>query len=125
MKTIHLFIGVSMLMMLLLLGVGCATSTQSASKDTQLPLSPTPAQAASPASQQDHDHAAEDGVARIKPAEALRLVTAGEAILVDVRDTGSYENMHAKGAINVTYQSITEGKFDKLPKNKHLIFYCT
>ena len=124
MKTFHLLLGMSLLL-LLLIGGACATSTQSASKTPEMPAAPTPAQAAAPSSSQAQDHSAEDGVARIKPAEALRLVNAGEAILVDVRDSGSYENMHAKGAINVTYQSISEGKYDKLPKNKHLIFYCT
>ena len=124
MKTIHLLVSVSVLTLLLLLGVAC-TTTQSAIKEAELPPAPTPAQAAAPSPPQDHPPSKEDAVPRIKPAEALRQVNAGEAILVDVRDTGSYENMHAKGALNVTFQSISEGKFEKLPKNKHLIFYCT
>lgn len=124
MKTIHILLSMSLLALLLLLGVACATTTQSATSP-ELPTGPSPTQAAAAASPQDHDHAAEDGVARIKPAEAVQLVKAGEAILVDVRDVGSYETMHAKGALNVTYQSISEGKYDTLPKNKHLIFYCT
>ena len=123
MKTIHILLSVSLLTLLLLLGGACATTTQSATSP-ELPTGPSPAQAAA-ASPQDHDHAAEDGVARIKPAEAVQLVKAGEAILVDVRDAGSYETMHAKGAFNVTYQDISDGKYDTLPKNKHLIFYCT
>ena len=125
MKTIHLLVSVSVLTLLLLLGVACATTTQSAIKDVSSTPAPTPAQAAAPSPPQDHPPSKEDAVPRIKPAEALRQVNAGEAILVDVRDTGSYENMHAKGALNVTFQSISEGKFEKLPKNKHLIFYCT
>lgn len=124
MKTIHLLIGVSALTLLLLMGVACTTPTQSASA---LPPGPTPVQAAAaPAPPSDqHDHAAEDNIVRIKPAEAIQQVKAGEAILVDVRDAGSYETMHAKGAINVTSQDIADGKLEKLPKDKHLIFYCT
>lgn len=118
MKTIHMFLGLSALAVLLLLAGACATSTQSATKAPELAVSPPPG-AAAPAQTPD------DGVPRIKPADAIAEVKAGKAILVDVRDTGSYEVMHAKGAINVTYQSITEGKYDKLPKDKHLIFYCT
>lgn len=124
MKTNHILLGGSLLALLLILAGACATSTQSASTLAGLPAGPTPAPVAAQATPQQ-DHSPDDGVPRIKPADALREVKAGNAILVDVRDTGSYENMHAKGAINVTYQSISEGKYDKLPKNKHLIFYCT
>lgn len=121
MKTIQILLGLSAVTLLLLVGAACTSSTQSANA-VALPPGPSPAQAeASP----QHDHNAEDGIARIKAAEAVRAVRAGEAILVDVRDAGSYDTMHAKGALNVTYQSISEGKFDKLPKDKHLIFYCT
>lgn len=124
MKTIHMFLGLSVLTLLLLLVGACATSTQSATQTPELAAASAPAPSASaPAS--DHDHAQEDGVNRIKPADAVQEVKSGKALLVDVRDASSYETMHAKGAINVTYQSITEGKFDKLPKDKHLIFYCT
>jgi 3-mercaptopyruvate sulfurtransferase SseA len=124
MKPIHNFMGVSVLILFLLLGGACTTSTHSAINTTELSPSPTLSQAQAPTPDQ-HDHKAEDNVARIKADEALRLVKAGEAILVDVRDASSYETMHAKGALNVTYQDISEGKYNKLPKNKHLIFYCT
>lgn len=122
MKTIHMFLGLSVLTLLLFLVGACATSTQSATKPAELASAAAPAPSAQAA---DHDHGAEDGVNRIKPADAVLEVKAGKALLVDVRDASSYETMHAKGAINVTYQSISEGKYDSLPKDKHLIFYCT
>lgn len=121
---------------LTLLSGACANSTQSAAKaqESRSPLDPanlassatsssaTPA--AQPANHTDQ-HVAEDKVPRTKPADAIKLVKESGAILVDVRDISSYENMHAKGAIHVSYQDIQEGKLDKLPKDKHLIFYCT
>jgi hypothetical protein len=128
MKTIRILLSLGTLAAALLLNAACATSTQSAAKAQEAPALPDPAKlAASPAAPDDHatQHAAEDKVLRMKPAEAIKLVKDGGAILVDVRDLNSYENMHAKGALHVAYQDIVDGKLDKLPKNKHLIFYCT
>jgi len=127
MKLMRMIIGVNALLLLLLMGGACATSTQSAAKSQEPLALPDPANVASPPPPSDHadEHAQEDKVPRIKPVDAVKLVKEGKAILIDVRDIGSYENMHAKGAIHVSYQDIQEGKFDKLPKGKSLIFYCT
>ncbi len=128
MKTIRILLSLSALMLLLLLGGACATSTQSAAKISESLTLPDPAKVSSPTSppvEHADDHAKEDAVPRIKPADAVQRVKAGEAILVDVRDSGSYETMHAKGALHVSYQDIQEGKYEKLTKDKALIFYCT
>jgi glucose/arabinose dehydrogenase len=126
MKMIRILFGLSAFMLLLLLGGACATTTQSAAKSSQTSGLPDPAasQSQKPVEHGD-DHAKEDAIPRVKAADAVRMVKAGEAILVDVRDAGSYETMHAKGALHVSYQDIQEGKFGKLPKDKNLIFYCT
>lgn len=128
MKTIRTFLSLGAAALMLFLSVSCATSTQSAAKEQSTLVPPDPANIASSSPQTgDHaaQHAAEDNVPRTKPADAIKLVKDGTAILVDVRDQNSYETMHAKGALHVAYQDIQEGKIDKLPKDKHLIFYCT
>jgi hypothetical protein len=128
MRLKQIFIGLTVLLLLVCLGSACATSTQSAAKGQDALALPDPAKASSPVTQStDHadDHAQEDNVPRTKAADAVKLVKEGNAILVDVRDIGSYETMHAKGAIHVSYQDIQNGKFEKLPKDKPLIFYCT
>lgn len=127
MKPIRILLITSAITLISLLSVACATSTQSAAKASDSPAIPDPAKvssAASPAAEHADQHAQEDKVPRTKPADAINMVKEG-AILVDVRDISSFENMHAKGAIHVSYQDIQEGKFDKLPKDKTLIFYCT
>ena len=126
MKTIRLLFSFSALTLFLLLGGACATSTQSAAKSSETIALPNPAASQTPPPvEHADDHAKEDAVPRTKAADAVQLVKAGEAILVDVRDASSYETMHGKGALHVSFQEIQEGKFEKLPKNKHLIFYCT
>lgn len=126
MKTIRILFSLSAFTLLLLLGGACATSTQSAAKTAETLALPDPAASQTPQPvEHADDHAKEDSVPRTKPADAVRLVKAGEAILVDVRDAGSYETMHAKGALHVSFQDLQEGKFEKLPKDKPLIFYCT
>ncbi len=127
MKTIRILLSLSAFTLLILLGGACATTTQSAAKTSETLALPDPAASQTPQPPAEHadDHAKEDAVPRVKAADAVQLVKAGEAILVDVRDATSYETMHAKGALHVSYQDIQEGKYEKLPKNKHLIFYCT
>lgn len=128
MKTIRILVSLGALALPLLLSISCATSTQSAAKAQESLAPPDPARIASPASQSANPatpQTPEDKVPRIKPAEAIKLVKEGGALLVDVRDINSYENMHAKGALHVSFPDIQAGKLEKLPKDKHLIFYCT
>lgn len=128
MKPIQIFLSAGFFALILLLGGACASSTQTVAKTSDALALPDPAKVSSPpSSPDDHaaDHAQEDKVPRIKPADAVKLVKEAGAILVDVRDIDSYATMHAKGAIHVSFQDIQEGKYEKLPKDKNLIFYCT
>lgn len=111
------------LTLLLLGGSACASFSQSAVQD--LPPAPTPT--AIPAAQpaQPAEPAKDDLIPRIRPLEAIRLVNSKEALIIDVRDTASYDYMHVKGAINISYADFVAGKFTPPPQNKHLIFYCT
>lgn len=114
----------SIVLLLLLSASACLTSS-SAVQDAPPPPTPkaTPVAQATPA--QPAQPAKDDLIPRIRPLEAIRQVTAGEALMIDVRDTASFDYMHIKGAINIPYPDFLAGKYKDPPKNKHLIFYCT
>ena len=97
-------------------GMSCATSTQ-ASKTNTASVSTTLAQEPTPKP--------DDGVPRISAADAIALVKAGKALVVDTRDESSYGMMHIAGAINVAYKEFVDKTYKPLPKDKELIFYCT
>ncbi|HZH34477.1 MAG TPA: rhodanese-like domain-containing protein [Pyrinomonadaceae bacterium] len=65
---------------------------------------------------------AQDGVARITIAEAKAESDAGKALIVDVRAADSYKAKHIKGAISMPNY---ETEFEKLPKDKKIITYCS
>ena len=117
-------IGALCLLALVFVMSGCEGSTASqggigtAAKNSspELQLSPPPV-ASQPAPT--------DNVPRIDGPEAVRLVRANEAILVDTRDAESFKNGHCKSAINIPYADFGAGNFHNLPKDKKLIFYCT
>ncbi len=115
----------SVLTLFLLFGTACSLTTHSAVNDPPPP--PKPVATPTPAAQPSPSAAvpADELILRTKPIEAIRQVTNGEAILVDVRDAASYDYMHIKTAVNITFQDIMAGKIGNLPKDKHLIFYCT
>ncbi len=62
--------------------------------------------------------------ARINVAEAARLVAAGSAVIVDVRDEASFKASRAKGAIHIPYAQIGQ-RLSELPMGKTVITYCT
>ncbi len=53
--------------------------------------------------------------------EELSKLDSSEILLIDVRDSGSYEYGHISGAINVPFDSISDCN---LPENKKLVVYC-
>src|SRR5215203_2675064 len=61
---------------------------------------------------------------RISGAEAVQAVAKGEAVLVDVRPTESYDIEHAKGAISLPTWELPS-RAGELPKDKLVITYCT
>jgi rhodanese-related sulfurtransferase len=79
--------------------------------------------------------AAEDKVAfpnipRIKAEELKQMIdTGGQFVVVDVRDSGSYEAGHIKGAVNVYYDANADPTDRQmmliaLPMDKLIITYC-
>jgi rhodanese-related sulfurtransferase len=70
------------------------------------------------------------GIPRIKAEELKPMIDSGGAfVVVDVRDSGSYEAGHIKGAVNVYYDA-TADPTDRqmmliaLPMDKLIITYC-
>lgn len=62
-------------------------------------------------------------VPRISVEVAKEMAEAGEAILVDVRTKGSFEDAHIAGAISLPSEEILD-RYGELPTDKLVIFYC-
>lgn len=66
----------------------------------------------------------EAAVPRISAANAKKEVDAGDAILVDSRDAGAFNSERLPGAINIV-ATASPSEYDKLPKGKKIIVYCS
>lgn len=66
----------------------------------------------------------DDEVPKITLADAKKEYDAGTAVIVDVRDEGSYKIEHIKGALHITTETLS-AEMDKLPKGKKIIAYCS
>jgi rhodanese-related sulfurtransferase len=70
-----------------------------------------------------------DEVRRVSPAEAYQLLTAGRAVLADVREPAGYENSHPRGAVSVPHVAVQAagGRLPaglSVPGDALLILYC-
>lgn len=63
-------------------------------------------------------------VPRISLEDAKKEFDAGTAVIVDSRADVAYKQEHIAGAINVPIGS-PEGEFDKIPRGKKIIVYCS
>lgn len=61
---------------------------------------------------------------RIRVDEAMKLAKAGDALIIDVRGTESFNTHHIKGALDFGMQRLEKGDFRGLPQNKLIIAYC-
>lgn len=66
----------------------------------------------------------EAAVPRISAADTKKEVDAGNAILVDSRDKADFDAERLPGAINIVANA-SSGEYDKLPKGKKIIVYCS
>jgi len=64
-----------------------------------------------------------DGVRRVGPAELQKMIEAGEAVAVDVRSKGSYDQGHIKGSLSIPREELPT-RLSELPKDKLAVFYC-
>ncbi len=56
--------------------------------------------------------------------EALKdMLTAGNVVLVDVREPNEYAEGHIPGAVNIPIRTLAKN-LDKLPKDKPVVVYC-
>jgi rhodanese-related sulfurtransferase len=63
-------------------------------------------------------------VARISPGEASASANAGRAVIVDVRDGASYDQLHAAGAISLPLAELAD-RHRELPEDRQILTYCT
>lgn len=66
----------------------------------------------------------DDEVPKITLADAKKEYDAGTAVIVDVRDEGSFKLEHIKGALHITTETLA-ADMNKLPKGKKIIAYCS
>ena len=66
-----------------------------------------------------------DDVPRVTPQEVVAQQEAGEKVVVaDARSVESYQALHIVGAISVPALEVDD-HLKELPKNAHIVFYCT
>ena len=63
-------------------------------------------------------------VPRISPIDAKARLDSGQAVVVDVRDTESYQASHVDGAVSIPLSEVEAGRHE-LPKNAEILTYCT
>lgn len=63
-------------------------------------------------------------VPRISAEEAKKDFDAGNAVFVDTRGKGAFDVEHLPGAIVIDYNA-PDSEFEKLPKGKKIILYCS
>lgn len=62
--------------------------------------------------------------ARITAVDLKAKLDAGQAILIDVRDDASWQHGHARGAMHIPMNQVTE-RAGSLPADKWIVTYCT
>lgn len=68
----------------------------------------------------------EDDVPRVTVEEARAALDSGQAVIVDVRSTASYEAGHIPGAVSIPLNEIEgDPTVVNLPPDEWIITYCT
>lgn len=63
-------------------------------------------------------------IARVTPQQLQQALTAGTAVVVDVRGTTTYLEGHIQGAIDMSLKEVG-ARLGELPKDKQVVFYCS
>ena len=90
-------------------------------------LLPAACQAADASQTSDNESipATTEEVPRIRVKELKALLDAGEEVIVaDSRSLRSYNASHIAGAISMPLLEVDE-RYDELPKDSKIVFYCT
>ena len=66
----------------------------------------------------------EDTAPRISLADAKKDFDDGTAVFIDTHSPDQYASRHITGSINVPANQL-DGYFDKIPKGKKIIAYCS
>lgn len=63
---------------------------------------------------------------RISPEEAKQRIDKGDATVLDVVDTHAYDEvpMELPGAVRISPENVPD-EFDRLPKSRTMLAYCT
>ena len=64
-------------------------------------------------------------VPRISAEEAKKEYDAGNAVFVDSRGDAAFDVEHLPGALSIQYSAAGDSSFDKIPKGKKIIVYCS
>ena len=67
----------------------------------------------------------ETAVPRISVSELKRAIDAGQALVIDVRDAGSYADGHLPGAINVPLEALPHKLAALKAAKKPIVTYCS
>jgi hypothetical protein len=130
-----LTVGIMVLAGLLMMNPKSAAANPKASAPTAVvarPSTSTPvAQATRPAQASQPDAGAtitaavvaNESVPRVSLPDTKQKLDAGQILFVDVRAKESYDQQHAKGAINIP-QGDTVARLSELPKDKDIVLYC-
>ena len=64
---------------------------------------------------------------RISKEQLLSMMENPEVLILDVRESGSWKDSRfkIKGAVRENPEKDVQGWFDKYPKEKTLVFYCS
>lgn len=110
----------SAIISLLAFGLACDPATPLPVKNTATANRTPPA---STPKVDEHGHA-EDNAPRISLADAKKDFDSKSAIFVDTHSKEMYDREHIAGAINVPANEL-EAYFNKIPKGKKFIAYCS
>lgn len=59
---------------------------------------------------------------QLTPAETLEAKNNG-ALIVDIRESGDYEQFHIPGSINIPLEELTD-RLDEIPQDQHVVLVC-
>lgn len=100
------------------------TATPSAKPAIPPPAIPVPEAAPLAAAPSDANYPTNpDAMPRVPAAEAAALRDAGKAVILDVRDTPSYESNHIAGALGIPLAELPQ-RLSELPRDKRILTYC-